>query len=198
MYKISKINKEVKRANIFKRILEIILYIIIIPIIIFNFIMIIESVIQPNNTPNLFGYKSFVIVSRSMEPFIMKGDMIIVKEVKQDELKVNDIISFQDDEAITTHRIKEIVNKDGIIQYKTKGDNNNVEDKGTVTFEKIEGKYQFKINKFGNVLEIFKSKITLFILIGIVFFNYLYSKKLKNKKEERKRKRIKYNQEKEE
>ena len=60
MYKANKIEKEQKRIHIIGRIVSMILYTILIPMIIFNFTLIIKSFINPNQTPDFFGYKSFV------------------------------------------------------------------------------------------------------------------------------------------
>ena len=60
------------------------------------------------------------------------------------------------------------------------------------TFDKIEGKYQFKLSNFGIISEILKNKITLIVLIIIVILISLYQKSLNNKKERRKEKRRKY------
>lgn len=192
MYKLDKMERENQRIRTIGKIVNIIIYIILIPIIIFNFILIIKSFINPKETPDFFGYKSFVIVSGSMEPTIMTGDAIMVKEVPQKEIKVNDIISFSQGETIVTHRITEIVEENGVRKYKTKGDNNNTEDKEKITYEQIEGKYQFKINQFGVIINILKSKITLVILVLIILvISYVRSKREK-KREERKEKRKKY------
>ena len=197
MYKINKVQKENQRIHTIGKIISAIVYIILIPSIIFNFTLIIKSFIHPNKTPDFFGYKSFVIVSGSMEPTIMTGDAILVKEVPQDEIKINDIISFLQDETNVTHRIIEITEENGIKKYKTKGDNNNTEDKEKITYEQIEGKYQFKINQFGIVTEILKSKVTLIILILLIVFIYFYKRKMECKRKERKEKREKYTKERE-
>lgn len=189
MYTIDKIDKEKKLVAIIGKIISIILYIIIIPIIIFNFVIIIETIINPGVTPEIFGYKNFIIVSGSMEPTIMTGDAIFVKKVPENELKENDIISFHDGNIITTHRIVEITEKNGIKEYTTKGDNNNTEDKNKVTYDEIEGKYQFKITGFGIIMEILQSKITLIILIVIIIINSWYTSRINNRKKERKEKR---------
>lgn len=194
MYQVSKIKKESQRIHKFCKVINIILYIVIIPIILFNFIMIIKSFINPNKIPDFLGYKNFIIVSGSMEPTIMKGDAIFVKEVKQEQIEVNDIISFKEGEIITTHRVIEIIEENGTKKYKTKGDNNNIEDKEKVTFEQIEGKYQFKINKFGTIIGILQNKITLTILIIIIVLNYWYGWHLEHKRQERKEKRKRYEQ----
>ncbi len=192
MYKIDKVQKEEKRIHIMGKIISIIFYIILIPIIIFNFTLIIKSFVNPNKIPDFFGYKSFIIVSGSMEKTIMRGDAIIVKEVPQDEIKIEDIISFDEDGVIVTHRIIDIINENGIVKYRTKGDNNNSPDKQMITYDKIEGKYQFKIKQFGIVTEILKSKITLMVLIVIVILISLYQKNLKRKQQIRREKRMKW------
>lgn len=197
MYKISKINKERERAHIIRKIVNIVLYIIIIPTIIFNFTLIIKSFINPSEIPDFFGYKNFIIVSGSMEPTIMTGDAICVKEVPPNEIKVNDIISFKDDEVITTHRVISIVEENGIKKYTTKGDNNNVEDKEKTIYENIEGKYQFKVNRFGTMLQILQNKITLVVLVLIIVLNHWYISKLNDRRQKRKEKRQQYNLKKE-
>lgn len=196
MYKIDKITKEKRRVNLIVKVISIIIYSISIPIIIFNFTLIIKSFIYPNQTPDFFGYKNYIIVSGSMEPTIMTGDAIFVKKVPQSEINVNDIISFQDGNVITTHRIIEILEENGVKKYKTKGDNNNVEDKQKIVYEQIEGKYQFKINGFGIVIEILKNKATLILLIFVIIVTYLYKGWLENKNKYRKQKRENYNKEK--
>lgn len=192
MYKIDKIQKENQRIHTIGRIISVIIYIILIPMIIFNFTLIIKSFINPKETPDFFGYKSFVIVSGSMEPTIMTGDAIFVKEVPQKEIKTNDIISFSQGGTIVTHRVIETTEENGVKRYKTKGDNNNTEDREKITYEQIEGKYQFKINQFGTIIKILKSKITLAILVIMIVIISFYRSKMEKKREERKEKRKKY------
>ena len=192
MYKIDKIQKENRRMGIIGKIVSAILYIILIPLIIFNFTLIIKSFLYPNETPDFFGYKNFVIVSRSMEPTIKKGDAIFVKAVAENEISKNDIISFAQDDVIVTHRIIEIREENGVKFYKTKGDNNNTSDKEEITYNQIEGKYQFKINQFGIVTDILKSKITLAILIILMIAIYWLQARTQKKKQARKEKRMKY------
>ena len=67
MYKIDKVQKQSKRIHIIGKTISIIIYIILIPIIIYNFTLIVKSFIRPNKTPDFFGYKNFIIVSRKYE-----------------------------------------------------------------------------------------------------------------------------------
>lgn len=193
MYKINKIEKEKQKAHITEKIIIIILYIIVIPVIIFNFTLIIKSFINQSEIPDFFGYKNFIIISKSMEPAIMSGDAIIVKEIPQSEVKINDIISFNDNGTITTHRIVAIIEENGIKKYKTKGDNNNIEDKEEITYDKIEGKYQLKIKGFGVIIKILRNKLTLLLLVMLLGLNCWYSYRISNRKQDRKKKRKEFN-----
>lgn len=193
MYRISDFEKSSKRMFIFEKLVMILLYIILIPIIIYNLTLMIKSYINPIEIPDFFGFKSFVIISESMEPTIMTGDAILVKEVKQEELKVKDIISFQDGDSINTHRIVEILEDNGIIKYKTKGDNNKKEDKELVTYDKIEGLYQFRIKGFGKIVEVIKNKITLVVLLIVLVLISTCQVRINKKRLTRKEKRYEYN-----
>lgn len=192
MYKINKVQKQSERIETIGRVISSLIYIILIPIIIFNFTLIIKSFINPEKTPDFFGFKSFVIVSGSMEPTILKGDAILVREVPEEDIKINDIISFVQDETNVTHRIVAITEEDGVKKYTTKGDNNNVEDREKITYEQIEGKYQFKINQFGIVVNLIKSKFTLILLILIIILMYTHNRRSEQKREIRKQKKENY------
>ena len=194
MYKIDKMQKEGQKIHIIVKVISVILYMILIPSIIFNFTLIIKSFIDPNEIPDFFGYKTFVIVSGSMEPTIMTQDAILVKEVPENEIRINDIISFSQGDNIITHRVIGIVEEDGITKYRTKGDNNNTEDKKKITYEQIEGKYQFKMKQLGIVTQIIKNKMTLIVLVFIIILMYCYKRKIEMKKQERKQKRKQYEQ----
>ncbi len=143
--------------NIKKR-FNIIIYIILIPILIYNISLIIQSLVKTSETPNFLGIKTYVIISGSMESELQIGDIVIVKKVGQDELKNGDISSFRQGQSVITHRISEVIEKDGKVQYKTKGDNNNAEDSGSISYDMIEGKVVKHISKIGNIAIILQNQ----------------------------------------
>lgn len=192
MYKILDYEKRSKQIKSFKKVISICFYIIIIPILIIDFTLIIKSFVTPNKIPDFFGYKTFIIVSESMEPTLKVGDAIFVKEVSEDEIEAHDIISFHEGEDINTHRVIAKIQEKGIKEYITKGDHNKNEDKNRTTYDEIEGKYQFKISHFGIVVKFFQSKLTLFLLIILVVLDIISNKHLKKKREERREKRKRY------
>lgn len=189
MYKIQNFKQKSKKIHRIYKIIEILFYILTIPIIIINFTLILKSFINTEEIPDFFGFKSFIIISKSMEPNIKVGDAIFIKKVNENELNVSDIISFHDGKDINTHRIKEITEENSIKYYITKGDNNKKQDKNKITFDDIEGKYIFKIRNFGILINILKSKITLIILIILFIMNIMFHRRIYNRKEERSEKR---------
>lgn len=155
-----------------KKVLKIIGYIIIsilVLIAILIGIVFIQTKTNPDKVPTIFGYKPFIVLSGSMETEIYKGDLVIVKEVKHNKLKLNDVIAFRDeDNYVVTHRIVDINKENNETKYITKGDNNNTNDRGYVTIENIEGIYVNKIKGFGNILLIMQKKITLIITLALI------------------------------
>lgn len=196
MYKINDFDRSSRNLYYFGKTLGVLLSLIIIFLIIFNITLMVKSIINPNKLPDFLGLKSFVIVSESMEPTINPGDAIFIKEVPQNELKENDIISFKDGNIINTHRIVKINNDNGNITYTTKGDNNKNEDRLAVPFDKIEGKYEFKLSKVGILVEIIKSKVTLVILLIILMLISYYQVRVSKRKLKRKEERYNYNNQK--
>jgi len=72
-------------------------------------------------------YPMAAITSGSMWPVLKVGDLVLVQSVKPEELKVGDIVVYQNERGFTIHRITEINQAKG--EVTTKGDANNVSDK---------------------------------------------------------------------
>lgn len=189
MYKICDYEKKSKKIIIIKKIFSSFLYIIIIPILFINFTFIVKAFINPDKIPDFCGYKSFIIVSESMKPTLNVKDAIFVKSIDENMLEVHDIISFHDGDDINTHRIIGIINNNGKREYITKGDNNKNEDKERISYDKIEGKYVFRIKYFGFFVKWIQSKVTLILLIIFMIIDINYTRHLKKKKERRRKKR---------
>lgn len=129
-----------------------------------------------------------------MQPELDIGDIVIVRDVKEEQLKVGDIISYRQGQNVITHRVIEILPVGDNKQFRTKGDNNNVEDNKTIEINSIEGKVIGKIPYMGNIALILQGKLAIIIMI-IIFYAYLtQSEKIKKKKESRRMKRIDHEQ----
>lgn len=183
------INEKIKRKNKRVKLFRAIMYVILIPIIVYNIFLIIYSVINKNETPSFFGVKTFVIVSGSMQPNLMIGDIVIVKKCDKSQINTGDIISYRSGQSVITHRIVEISEEEKQTGYITKGDNNNVKDNAVVKYEDIEGKYIGKVSKLGNIVLFLKNKIVIISIILIFYLIYAHELKVNEKIQTRKEKR---------
>ena len=190
-------NQKKHRNKIIKTILIKLIYILVLPIILWNLAIILQTLQNPNDTPSVFGIKTFCIISGSMEPNIQINDMVIVKEVQQNEINKDDIITFVVNGDTITHRVIDVESRNGVLLYTTQGDANNIEDEEKITFENIEGKYIGKIPKVGKIVLALKSKTTLAIVLSILILLYIIEQRINNKKIKRNKERIKYEQDKE-
>ena len=137
-------------------IVGIILCIILIPILLVNLTLIAKSYMNKDEVPNIAGTTPLIVLTDSMYPVIESGDMIICKGAEAEEIQVGDVIAFFDPAGngttIVTHRVIEVVEEDGQLAWRTKGDNNNTEDRLTVTADKLVAVYEgTRIPGFGNV-----------------------------------------------
>ena len=176
-----------RRKEINNRIKKIVFIFLV--IILYNIVLLYMSYIDKFDTPSFYSYNAYLISTESMEPEIKKGDAIIIKKVDEEQLKVNDIITFKIDEEVITHRIVQINDNGTEKTYVTKGDNNNVEDHEILTFDDIEGKQVMKIPYLGKVISGLKNGIVIILVVLISLIIYLNRIEMKEKSETRREKK---------
>lgn len=164
-YTTEAIDKKIKKRKKFKKVIAIFFYPIIICILIVNIVLISKKIIYKQDTISFLGYKLFTVSSGSMEPTLKIGDIIIVKDYAKESIKVNDIITFKENENFITHRIIEIDKG----KYKTKGDNNNSADVRLIDYSEIQGRLVGKIPKIG-LLIINVKTLTGTVILGIIIY----------------------------
>ena len=146
-----------------------VLCVILVPILLINIILIAKSVTNKDKVPSVGGMLPLIVLTDSMRPEIESGDLIICSTATADEIKVNDVISFFDPAgkgtSIVTHRVIEIVEENGEIMFRTRGDNNNTEDKELVPSENIVGIYKLRIAGAGRAAMFMQSTAGLIICV---------------------------------
>ncbi|MBQ9013875.1 MAG: signal peptidase I [Bacilli bacterium] len=104
-------------------------------------------------TSGYFKYYALTIGSGSMEKTISKGDVVIVRKLKQSELnklKVKKhILVYNHDNKIIVHRLVKIQEIGGKTFYITKGDNNLTKDSYNIKPKDVIGVVSFKIKYIG-------------------------------------------------
>lgn len=134
---------------------------------------VIQLHVQHKQYVDIFGYSIFSTGTGSMAPTMEIGDIVIIKI--GDEIKEKDIITYQKEDVLITHRVVRI-DEDTVI---AKGDNNNTEDE-PIKKDKIIGKAIYIINN----VEIWKKVFTdinviIPIFITVILFVILVSYKEK-------------------
>lgn len=125
---------------------------------------------------NLFGYKTFIVLSDSMSKTDFNaGDIVFVKGVDASTLKEGDIISYASQNShnfgeTVIHKIRKLTTdangKPGFITYGTTTD---TDDELVVTYPYVLGKYQTHIPMVGKFFQFLKTTPGYIICILIPF-----------------------------
>lgn len=176
--------KQNKRRKLISM-LGIVVCILTFPIIAINFIIIGKSLMNPEQIAGFMGFKPLIVTSGSMSGEFEVGDLIIVKNVKTEDLEIGDIIAFRDNDSIVTHRIAGIKMEDETHMFITKGDSNNTEDSKTVEGGEVEGRYVQRFKQMGNfAMFLQKTEGILLVIVGPIILLAIYEiiQKKKNEK----------------
>ncbi|MBQ4067246.1 MAG: signal peptidase I [Clostridia bacterium] len=118
----------------------------------------------------LFGFNVFTVLSGSMEPVIHTGSIVYVKEVKPEDIRTGDVITYMlDENTISTHRVVEVIPDEEdptVIRYKTKGDANASEDGVPVHCQNVIGEVQFSIPYLGYVANFIQNPPGMYVAIA--------------------------------
>lgn len=133
-----------------------------------------QSSKNPDSLPRFFGYTPLTVLSNSMKPQLQIGDLVLIKKVEFNDIKVNDVITFKESHTkFITHRVIDFKKQDGQAGLVTKGDNNNVEDSMIVTKNHFFGKQVASIPKLGYVSYFVRGPIGFLLLITIPLTGYI-------------------------
>jgi len=145
------------------KIIKAIIFIVLLLYVVFTIIQ------RVSGNQSIFGYRLFAVATGSMVPDYNINDVLAIKEVNHNEIKVGDDITYlgkkQDVRGkIVTHRIIDIEEKNGKKTYLTKGINNEVEDP-TIGDNQIYGKVVGKVPVVTQINHIVKNQYGFFFLI---------------------------------
>ncbi len=165
-----------------KNIIQILLALILIVLFVF-------AIVQrtSNNEKGILGTKIFTVISWSMVPVYDIGDVLIVKEVEPEEIKVDDDIVYKGEKGTLrnktiTHRVISIDKEDdGNYKIITKGVANRAQDPA-INQTQIYGKVIGHISIISFILKIITNGYFL-IFIPVIILIRKNIKKLKNMEE---------------
>lgn len=163
-----------KKISIFE---NIIFYSTIIPLIFFTVLILVQRIIFPEEIPNIFGYKLFMILDEKMEESLSYGDLVITKNISSDNLKLNDVIAFRNNtNKVTIHKIIRITEKNDGKQFEMQNSANEIGDTKYIEKKQVEGIVLHRIPNLGLILikiqepPIIISLIVVVLIIGIIAY----------------------------
>ena len=114
--------------------------------------------------PHVLGYRTSTMLTGSMEPGIMPGDVVVTAPRPAEDVQVGDVISYQipiEDHRVETHRVTEVDRAaDGTISIRTKGDaNSNVDPWTAILEEDTVWEVQAVVPDLGNVIRAMRSPV---------------------------------------
>ena len=125
----------------------------------------------PLALPRLLGYNAYSVVSGSMEPALPVGSVVYVESAGVSQIRAGDIIAFDDEGTVVTHRVIESRPQEGA--FITKGDANPSFDIKPTPYWKLIGRVKLCVPLLGRVLSLYavpEGKLALgtFALSGLL------------------------------
>ncbi|ERJ11635.1 signal peptidase I [Haloplasma contractile] len=147
-----------------EKIISVLFYVVV--IVISSYILV--ELFLPTKTLDYFGFKTYVVVSNSMEPDINVNDLIVIKDVDEDELEVRDVITFEvylpelGDKGVVTHYLGDIEKKlDGTKIYYTQG------------ALREQGDYDEWTDEYGNQIALTYEDISGEVILTVPYVGYI-------------------------
>ena len=155
-------------------------------VVIFVVVLVIFAIVQKSsdNRKGICGIKIFTVITGSMIPVYNIGDILIVKEVEPEDIKVDDDIVYKGEKGsfsnkMITHRVWSIEKKeDGNYEIITKGVANSTIDP-EINQTQVYGKVIGKIPIISFILKLI-TNVYVLILIPVAILISKNIKKIKN------------------
>ena len=145
----------------------------------------------PLTVPRLLGFEIYSVVSGSMEPALPMGSIVYVEHVEPETVEPGDIIAYNVDGSVITHRVMENHFVEG--EYVTKGDANEKEDFSNVHYRDLIGRVKYHFPVIGHYLMLYSQQVTKVYLLALaacgVMFNMLAGS-IRKKNEEKFRRQL--------
>lgn len=113
--------------------------------------------------------ESYVVLSSSMSPAIEAGSVVFVQSVPAAAVSEGDVITYDRSPGGTTsrvtHRVVDVVERDGRRQFVTKGDANEDPDPEPVAPAAVVGVVAFSVPYIGHVITFSQTRVGLLALV---------------------------------
>lgn len=158
-----------------------IMILLLIPALAINFTIIIKGIVNPDEVPSVFGLTPRIVLSQSMEPEIMTGDLVFSKNITEKDLEAlkkgeyngqNLYVTYKiykdntDEFYVETHVLVSVIPAaDGKYIMETKGLNPNPAPVLQYDLDNIIGIYRSRIPKLGYFAEFVSKPLGMILCI---------------------------------
>lgn len=112
--------------------------------------------------PHTGRYQLYTVLSDSMGDAAPAGSLVLATRVRTDALVVGDVITYQapvGDHSVVTHRVVDIISRNGDIAIRTKGDANSAADPWTAVLDGDAWRMRAAVPHLGRLLAVFRSDL---------------------------------------
>jgi signal peptidase len=116
------------------------------------------------------GYRTFTVLSGSMEPAIHTGDAVVDEQISPLAARVGDVVTFKDPSRhgqLVTHRLRSVRPHGATVSMVTKGDANNAVERWTVPTQGTIGRVAYRLPRAGQVFVAIRGPFGRLLLIAL-------------------------------
>ncbi len=130
---------------------------------------VLASVVVARVVPVITGGPTYVVGGGSMEPTIPLGSVVVDAPASESDIAVGKLVSIQvgPQRAVFTHRIVQMVDRDGALWIRTRGDANPTPDPSIIPATDITGRVVTWIPLLGYPIELMSSLAGVAFLLSV-------------------------------
>ncbi|MBR2188011.1 MAG: signal peptidase I [Eubacterium sp.] len=126
-------------------------------------LILVIAALAPITVPKFMGYEIFNVISGSMEPEIPIGSVAYVEQTEPALIEDDEVIAFMSGGTVIMHRVVSNHQVEGYLT--TRGDANEVDDLGEVTYDMVIGRVVRHLPILGQVMMVCSSNIGKALLL---------------------------------
>jgi signal peptidase len=132
-------------------------------------LLVLATVAVARVIPAVTGGATFVVGGGSMEPAIPMGAVVIAIPVAAEELVVGDVVSVKvgEKQAIFTHRITRLAEREGAVWLQTKGDANEDDDPSIIPATAVIGRVAVTLPYAGYAVRLLSTSSGVLFLLAL-------------------------------
>lgn len=119
--------------------------------------------------PLAFHARPLTVLSGSMEPTLMTGDVIVVRETAPLAVAPGDVVTYREPggQRLITHRVRSMRLQGGSVHFVTRGDANRPVERWRISPERPVRRVLYRVPLLGYGLNLFRTRLGLALLVGV-------------------------------